>query len=106
MSSAAEKTEWTPEAVVALFKSFPLLERFPDHLVAELAAASDVLEMPPNTQILLQGQVNEHLFFLVSGTVGIYVDGGRVSKMQRKGDLLGEMSVISNKTVAATILSE
>ncbi|MBX3022810.1 MAG: cyclic nucleotide-binding domain-containing protein [Bdellovibrionales bacterium] len=106
MSSAAAKNPWTPEALIALFKGFSLLEKFPDHLIAELAAASEILDLPANTQILQQGQLNEHLYFLVSGTVGVYVDGGRVSKMQRKGDLLGEMSVISNKTVGATILSE
>lgn len=106
MSSAAPKLEWTPEALAALFKGFPLLEKFPDHLITKLSQASEVLELPPNTQILQQGQLNEHLFFLVNGTVGVYVDGGRVSKMQRKGDLLGEMSVISSKAVAATILTE
>src|SRR6185295_14180130 len=46
------------------------------------------------------------LYFLIDGQVGVYVDGGRVSKMQRKGDLLGEMSVISSKSVGATLLSE
>src|ERR1035437_1625966 len=106
MSSAALKRDQYLNEVIALFKAFPLLEGFPDHLVAELANASEIISLPANSQILKQGQINDHLFFLIDGQVGVYVDGGRVSKMQRRGDLLGEMSVISNKTVGATLLSE
>lgn len=106
MSSAAQSLNQSVEALVAMFKGFPLLESFPDHLIMELVQAAEIFDLPPHTQILQQGQLNEHLYFLISGMVGIYVDGGRVSKLQRKGDLLGEMSVISKKPVGATILSE
>jgi len=106
MSSSAVKREDYLTEVIALFKGFPLLEGFPDHLVTQLANASEIITLPVNSQILKQGQINEHLYFLIEGQVGVYVDGGRVSKMQRSGDLLGEMSVISNRTVGATLLSE
>lgn len=105
MSSAAPKLNEIDE-LIGMFKAFPILEGFPEQLVAHLAEAAEVITLPPNSQILKQGQMNEHLYFLIDGQVGIYVDGGRVSKMQRKGDLLGEMSVISRKTVGATLLSE
>src|SRR5687767_12948826 len=105
MSSAAPKS-WGVEELLKLLHEFPLLENFPPNLLTELAKSTEVLELPVNTQILQQGQMNEHLYFLVDGKVGIYVDGGRVSKMQRKGDLLGEMSVITSKPVGATILAE
>jgi CRP-like cAMP-binding protein len=106
MSSAALKKEWTPESLRTLFKAFPLLESFPDHLINELVQATEILELKSNTQILQQGQVNEHLYFLVNGKIGVYVDGGRVSQLQRQGDLIGEMSVISGRSVGATLLSE
>ncbi|MGZ3723347.1 MAG: cyclic nucleotide-binding domain-containing protein [Bdellovibrionales bacterium] len=106
MSSAALKRDEYLSEVIALFKGFPLLEGFPEHLVTELANASEIINVPINSQILKQGQINDHLYFLIDGEVGVYVDGGRVSKMQRRGDLLGEMSVISSKSVGATLLSE
>lgn len=106
MSAAAQKPKADVNNILEILKDFPLLNRFPDHLIAELANSSELIELPENAQILKQGQMNEHLYFLIDGRVGIYVDGGRVSNMQRKGDLLGEMSVISNQPVAATILSE
>ena len=107
MNSPAKKINSSPdEDMKALIKSFPLLENFPDHLIVQLASSAEILDLPQNTQILKQGQVNEHLYFLINGQIGVYVDGGRVSKLQRKGDLLGEMSVISRKPAGATILSE
>lgn len=106
MSAAAKKADGTVVDLLSLFKSFPLLDGFPEHLIAELSSAAELIDLPPNAQILKQGQKNDHLYFLVDGLVGVYVDGGRVSKLQRKGDLLGEMSVISNSVVGATILSE
>ncbi len=106
MSGAAPKLEWKLEDLIALIKSFPLISKFPDNLIKELAQASEILEIATNTQILKQGQMNEHLYFLISGTVGIYVDGGRVSQLNALGDLLGEMSVITSNPVGATILAE
>jgi CRP-like cAMP-binding protein len=106
MSAAAPKSEEDVRQIIGILKEFPLFDSFPEHLVAELANGSEIVDMPENTQILKQGQMNEHLYFLINGRVGVYVDGGRVSKMQRKGDLLGEMSVITNQPVTATILSE
>lgn len=106
MSSAAKKMEWVTADIIVLLKGFPLLRSFPDHLIQKLAEASEIFDVSINNQILQQGQVNEHLYFLMDGTVGVYVDGSRVSKLQNKGDLLGEMSVISQKPVGATILSE
>ena len=106
MSSAAKPLNENLEELTNLFKAFPILQGFPEHLVTELALAAEMISLPPNSQILRQGQMNEHLYFLIDGQVGVYVDGGRVSRLQRKGDLLGEMSVISRKAVGATLLSE
>lgn len=88
------------------FKAFPILKSFPDQFVDQLARFAEVVILPEDAKILVQGQMNEHLYFLVSGKVGIYVDGGCVSQLQKTGDMLGEMSVISNRPVGATIISE
>jgi CRP-like cAMP-binding protein/CheY-like chemotaxis protein len=106
MSAAAKKAVLTEKNLVELFKSFPVLEGFSEQLISELAHSAEIIELPPNAQILKQGQSNDHLYFLVDGLVGVYVDGGRVSKMQRTGDLMGEMSVISNCNSTATLLTE
>src|SRR5262245_25624113 len=69
---------WTPSELQALFAGFSLLKNFPEKFITLLVQASELLHIAPNTQILRQGQPNEHLYFLISGNVGVYVDGGRV----------------------------
>jgi len=107
--SAAPKQQnstWSEAELRALFMGFPLLSKFPEILITQLVNAAEVLDMPANTQILRQNQPNEHLYFLITGNLGIYVDGGRVSVLDKRGDLVGEMSVITGKNSVATILSE
>ena len=106
MSSAAKKLDWDIAQITEELKSFPLLDGFPENLIMQLAQASQIRQVPQGAEILGQGQLNDQLFFLSSGQVGVYVDGSRVSKMQHKGDLLGEMSVITNKPAGATISAE
>lgn len=56
--------------------------------------------------ILKQGQYNDRIFFLFSGAVGIYVNGTYLIDMNRKGDLFGEMSVISRKPASADVIAK
>ena len=106
MSSAAKKLEWDIPRITEELKSFPLLDGFPENLILQLAQASQIKQVVQGAEILIQGHLNDQLYFLSSGQVGVYVDGSRVSKMQHKGDLLGEMSVITNKPAGATISAE
>ncbi len=106
MGAPAKKLNWDLEQIIEELKSFPLLEGFPENLIHQLAGASKIAQIPQGNEILGQGHLNDQLYFLSSGQVGVYVDGARVSKMQHKGDLLGEMSVITNKPAGATISAE
>ncbi len=92
--------------IVSLLKSFHILSSLPDQMINHLAQAARVIELPQDSELLAQNQSNEHLYFLIEGKLGVYVDGGRVSTLQNSGDLVGEMSVITNKPSSATIISE
>jgi CRP-like cAMP-binding protein len=107
MSSAARKIEHLDvEAILADFSFYPVFIGFPHDILMKIAEHSVMVEFPARTEILTQGQPNDQIYFLSRGQVGVYVDGERVSKLQNKGDLVGEMSVITNRPVAATILAE
>jgi CRP-like cAMP-binding protein len=101
----------TPEPVGgAAFKTLaakvPLLAGLPDDMVAMLQKAASIMQFSPEETILKQGEVNRNLYFLVIGTVDVYVDGGLVASLRRKGDLLGEMSVITSRPCSATIVAK
>lgn len=55
--------------------------------------------------ILKQGATNDRVYFLFDGWLGIYVNGEHVSTLKRKGDLVGEMSVIANNPVSADVVA-
>lgn len=89
-----------------LISAVPMLGSFPDKLVEELQQAASFVNVNPDEIILKQGEINKNLYFLVIGTVDIIVDGGLVATLRRKGDLLGEMSVITSRPCSATIVAK
>jgi CRP-like cAMP-binding protein len=106
MGAVAKKLDWNTAEILEEFATFPLFETFPKNLLAELATASEIILLPKLSEILQQGQKNDQIYFLSHGCCGVYVDGARVNKLQGKGDLLGEMSVITKRPVGATIIAE
>lgn len=91
--------------IKSIIKNLDFFKHFPDHLLNEITKISSLKSFEMGSEILKQGQINQNLYFLLSGSVSVVVDGGIVATLNKKGDLLGEMSVISSKTCAATILS-
>ena len=57
-------------------------------------------------EILAQGQSNDSLFFLKSGSIRVMVDGETVATFQSPGEVFGEMSVISGRKVSASIQTQ
>jgi CRP-like cAMP-binding protein len=84
----------------------PIFAGFPVSMIEQLQKAASVVTIDPESTILKQGDLNNNLYFLVLGTVEVYVDGGLVAALRRKGDLLGEMSVITSKPCSATIIAK
>lgn len=89
-----------------LFSRANFLGNFPDELLQKLKLSSQIKAVGPDDKILVQGELNNNLYFLMLGTVDVYVDGGIVASLKRRGDLLGEMSVITKKPCSATIVAQ
>ncbi|MCB0342741.1 MAG: cyclic nucleotide-binding domain-containing protein [Pseudobdellovibrionaceae bacterium] len=81
-------------------------DEFPEDVLLHLKRVAKVVRVPEGTEVLHQGEKNDTLYFLVSGNLEVFVDGGRVANLSRLGDLIGEMSVITDQPVAATIIAK
>ncbi|MBU3916626.1 cyclic nucleotide-binding domain-containing protein, partial [bacterium] len=92
--------------IVKFFKESRSFSHLTDDLIAELIPHSKLIEYSIQTEILKQGDPNTKVFFLMRGIVSIYADGEFILRLQRKGDIFGEMSVISNKPCSATVITE
>lgn len=106
MANESSSTTGAGFSLKNLIGAVPMFSGFPDQLVAELQQAASLVQINPEETILKQGEINKNLFFLVIGTVDVLVDGGLVATLRRKGDLLGEMSVITAKPCSATIIAK
>ncbi|MCB0385008.1 MAG: cyclic nucleotide-binding domain-containing protein, partial [Bdellovibrionales bacterium] len=108
MSQAAHKSETTldRQAILQSLLEFPFFKQFPEKLLEQVADHVEYYSYPEGASVLLQGQLNHDLYFLLSGKLGVYVDGGVVATLEKKGSLVGEMSVISRQPVGATIKAE
>jgi signal transduction histidine kinase/CheY-like chemotaxis protein len=92
------------ELVEYLKKSRLFGHMSPDFL-HKLEPVSELIRYPAETEILTEGEPNDRVFFLVDGEVEVIARGERILVLKRKGDIFGEMSVISAKPCSATIVS-
>ncbi len=94
------------EEILEHINEFRLFSEFPQELLDSIMSLGEVVEYKPGDAILSEGQVNKDLFFLLDGTVTVTLEDKIVSQLRRKGDLFGEMSIISAKPCAATVTAD
>ncbi len=91
------------QEIIEYLKNFRLFSHLPDKLLNQLVPLSELSHYPPGADILVEGQINDKVFFLIRGKVSIYAKGELILDLRRKGDIIGEMSVISAKPCSATV---
>ncbi len=83
-----------------------LFNIFPRELLKEFEPFSVLRKYPAGKKVLKEGNFNTWLYFIVRGTLSVYVEGNLILNLRRKGDLFGEMSVISGNPCSATVISD
>ncbi|MEI7973819.1 MAG: cyclic nucleotide-binding domain-containing protein, partial [Bdellovibrio sp.] len=61
------------------------------------------MEYDRGFEFLTQGDVNDCLYFLKSGSVEVIVDKEKVTTLSDSGEVFGEMSVLSGRHVSASV---
>ncbi|MCB9095323.1 MAG: cyclic nucleotide-binding domain-containing protein [Halobacteriovoraceae bacterium] len=75
-----------------------------EKLMSELQDIGQTLEFPDKHQLLKIGDTNEHLYFLLEGKLNINIGSETVNTLIERGDIVGEMSVISKQTCKADVV--
>ncbi|MBF0290317.1 MAG: cyclic nucleotide-binding domain-containing protein, partial [SAR324 cluster bacterium] len=102
----SEITLWRDDEILEYLKLSRLFSHLPDHLLQQLIPLSEMASYLPGTKILEEGQINNKVFFLMNGGVSVYAGNEFILKLQRKGDVFGEMSVITHRPCAASVIAE
>lgn len=92
--------------VFSTLAEFPFFKSFSPELLEQLSNVAVYRVVGKGDNLLTQGQLNSNLYILLSGRVGVLVDGVRVANLVDPGDLIGEMSVISLRPCSATIVAD
>ncbi|MDT8446698.1 MAG: response regulator [bacterium] len=94
------------EELIEYMRASRLFSHIPGDLLNQLVPLADLRTYEPGDEILVEGQENDRVFFLIRGGVEIYSGGEFILELKRQGDLFGEMSVISSKPASATVLAK
>ncbi len=83
-----------------------LFKEVDEKVIEQLVPLSSIDKYYMGDKILVEDKSNNRIFFLMRGVIGIYKQGDHILKLQRKGDIFGEMSLISNKPASASVICE
>ncbi|MBU2515327.1 response regulator [bacterium] len=92
--------------IIDYLKNCRLFSHLPETLIRQLIPLSELSEYPAGTEILREGQANDRVFFIIRGEVEVYAGGHLIINLRRQGDIFGEMSIISDKPVSASVITK
>lgn len=94
------------EEIISFLKESRHFSQWPDALIRRLVPISKFSDFPAGMEILKESQFNDRVYFLARGQVRILVEGEHILDLKRRGDIFGEMSVISQKPCSATVVAK
>lgn len=92
--------------ILSYLKESRIFSNLPDETLKKLLPLSNLVEYPSGFRVLEEGQINHKVFFLIKGRVDVYSSGELILRLRRRGDIFGEMSVISDRPCAATVITD
>jgi CRP-like cAMP-binding protein len=92
-----------PVDVAREIKTFSFFKSFAEDLLLQVSTMMITKSFKKGEFILRQGQTNQSLFFLRSGKVEIILSGEVVAELESVGEVLGEMSVISENPATTSV---
>ncbi len=86
-------------------RNFPLFESLDDGALYDLASLLELKTYPKDKVVLKKGEPGTQLFILLAGKVGVIAEDGQRLAEMGKGEIFGEMSLLSGEPVSCSIHS-
>ncbi len=98
-----------PESLRARLRSFPLLADLGDAALVRLLSEANWFGLPGGTMLPRDGENNQALFLVITGSLGVFVDDGKIGRRLvahiPAGETVGEMSLISGEPHSAQLVA-
>ena len=91
------------DVIARLLSNFSIFQSLDIHNLKDIIPFLKLKKFSKNSTILKKGAPAKHLYIILSGSVDVLDDKGVCLSHLRRGDVFGEMSLISGEPVGATI---
>jgi len=98
--------KFSGDKILEVLKSLRLFNQFNDDQLIYLISFSNVQQFDKGTKIIKENEAYQNLYILLEGSVAVYVKGELIIKLGRKGDIIGEMSVIKKSLTTASVVAD
>jgi len=98
-----DKNQSNIGAIANLLSKFSIFQSIDEHDLKDLIPFLKLRKFAPNDLIITKGDAGRNLFIIASGKVEVLNEDGISMSVLEKGEVFGEMSLISGNPVGATI---
>ncbi|MCP4116970.1 MAG: response regulator [Desulfobacteraceae bacterium] len=97
--------DYSPEKIISILKSARLFNQFDEVQLTQLMAFATIEHFQNDAKIIREKRINKDIYILLKGSLVIYVGDELISKLRRKGDIIGEVSVITRSLTTASVVA-
>ncbi len=102
MTDNSQEMSHDPE-ILLILTSHPDFARVSESGLTALIAAGAISEMTFGSVLIRQGDPGRGIWILIDGTLEILVDGDLVNRIDRAGEVIGQISAVSLLHATATV---
>ncbi len=95
-----------PAEIANELKNYYFFNIFKERFLLQVCTMVELQSYVPGDCIIIEGQLNHKLYFIRSGTVEIYMGGSKIAELSEQGEVMGEMSVVTEKPATSTIVAQ
>lgn len=99
---AIKQHELNVDSIAGLLKNFSIFQALTEDSVKDLVPFIKLKRFPKEATVIKKGDPGKHLFVIVSGRVEVLDEGIRIASLG-KGEVFGEMSLLSGDPIVATV---
>lgn len=92
--------------VLARLQKMPVFDALDSAQLPKLLQLAKIRQYDDGETIINEGDTDQIVYFLISGSCSVNIDGLDVNAISKLGDVFGEMGMINHKPRSATITAE
>tara|TARA_B100002003_G_C13990359_1_gene478586 strand:- start:403 stop:900 length:498 start_codon:yes stop_codon:yes gene_type:complete len=91
------------DQVISRIKVLPIFKQYSREKLKDLLRLSKIQQFETNEVIIKEGTHDKSIFFMLSGKVQIEKDGNIIAKLQKNGEVFGEIGFLDEGPRSSTV---